>query len=410
MIIERMICMANKTAAGLVKHMKKCLRDGWGYVYGTIGQTCTERLLDQCAERYPANNLAGGAMRQAGEKWLGKKVADCSGIVKAYLMSEYTGGPITYSAEVDTAVHYNAAKEKGPISTMPDIPGILVYMPGHVGVYVGDGEVIESAGTLYGVKKSTVEKSYISGPWTHWYKCPGITYDSAAEEPEMEQKPEEEVPDAPAEITVGSVVKIKAGATYTNGVKVPDSVTGKTYTVQQVNGKKALLKEIVSWVETKYLMAASGSEEPSEEKPATEDVDVTYRVRAGGKWYPAVKNLSDFAGKVGVAITDVAMKVSKGSIKYRVHVKGGAWMSWVTAYDINDKENGFAGVGEEIDAIQVYYYTPNSVRPYKCAKYRVAPVKKGYYSWQYDTEKDDKHDGYAGKYGRSIDRFQIVIE
>lgn len=409
MIIERMICMANKTAAGLVKHMKKCLQDGWGYVYGTIGQTCTERLLDQCAERYPANNLAGGAMRQAGEKWLGKKVADCSGIVKAYLMSEYTGGPIKYSAEIDSSVHYSKAKEKGPIGTMPDIPGILVYMPSHVGVYVGNGEVIESAGTLYGVKQSTVEKSYISGPWTHWYKCPGIAYDGS-EEPETEQKPAEEKPAAPAEITVGSAVKIKAGATYTNGVKVPDSVTGKTYTVQQVNGEKALLKEIVSWVGTKYLTAASGNTEPSEEKPATEDVDVTYRVRAGGKWYPAVKNLSDFAGKVGVAITDVAMKVSKGSIKYRVHVKGDGWLSWVTGYDINDKKNGYAGVGEEIDAIQVYYYTPDSIRPYKRAKYRVSPVKDDYYGWQYDTETTGAQDGYAGAFGQAIDRLQIVIE
>ena len=397
--------MANKTAAGLVKHMKKCLQDGWGYVYGAIGQTCTERLLDQCAERYPANNLAGGAMRQAGEKWLGKKVADCSGIVKAYLMSEYTGGPITYNAEVDTAVHYNAAKEKGPIGTMPDIPGILVYMPGHVGVYVGDGEVIESAGTLYGVKKSTVEKSYISGPWTHWYKCPGIAYDGS-EEPETEQKPAEEKPAAPAEITVGSAVKIKAGATYTNGVKVPDSVTGKTYTVQQVNGEKALLKEIVSWVETKYLTAASGS---AEEKPATEDVDVTYRVRAGGKWYPAVKNLSDFAGKVGVAITDVAIKVSQGKIKYRVHLLDGSWLPYVTGYNISDAANGYAGTGKPIDAIEVYYYTPDGVA-IKKAKYRVSPLKRNYWSWQYDNEKDDSQDGYAGKYGQSIDRFQIVIE
>ena len=393
--------MANKTAAGLVKHMKKCLQDGWGYVYGAIGQTCTERLLDQCAERYPANNLAGGAMRQAGEKWLKKKVADCSGIVKAYLMSEYTGGPITYNAEVDTAVHYNAAKEKGPIGTMPDIPGVLVYMPGHVGVYVGDGEVIESAGTLYGVKKSTVEKSYISGPWTHWYKCPGITYDES-EEPETEEKK----PAAPTEIKVGSAVKIKAGATYTNGVKVPDSVTGKTYTVQQVNGEKALLKEIVSWVETKYLTAASGS---AEEKPATEDVDVTYRVRAGGKWYPAVKNLSDFAGKVGVAITDVAIKVSQGKIKYRVHLLDGSWLPYVTGYNISDAANGYAGTGKPIDAIEVYYYTPDGVA-IKKAKYRVSPLKRNYWSWQYDNEKDDSQDGYAGKYGQSIDRFQIVIE
>lgn len=121
--------MANKTAAGLVKHMKKCLQDGWGYVYGAIGQTCTERLLDQCAERYPANNLAGGAMRQAGEKWLGKKVADCSGIVKAYLMSEYTGGPLHTTPKWISAVHYNACQKKRGPWHMPDIPGILVYMP-----------------------------------------------------------------------------------------------------------------------------------------------------------------------------------------------------------------------------------------------------------------------------------------
>ena len=235
-----------------------------------------------------------------------------------------------------------------------------------------------------------------------------ITYDSAAEEPETEQKPEE-VPDTPAEIAVGSTVKIKAGATYTNGVKVPDSVTGKTYTIQQVNGKKALLKEIVSWVETKYLTAASGSAEPSEEKPATEDVDVTYRVRAGGKWYPAVKNLSGLAGKVGVVITDVAIRASQGKIKYRVHLLDGSWLPYVTGYNISDAANGYAGTGKPIDAIEVYYYTPDGMA-IKKAKYRVSPLKGNYWSWQYDNEKDDSQDGYAGSFGQQLDRFQIVIE
>lgn len=41
--------MATKTAEGLVKHVKQCLEDEWGYVYGALGQTCTESLLDQCA-------------------------------------------------------------------------------------------------------------------------------------------------------------------------------------------------------------------------------------------------------------------------------------------------------------------------------------------------------------------------
>lgn len=140
-------------------------------------------------------------------------------------------------------------------------------------------------------------------------------------------------------------------------------------------------------------------------------VTATYRVRTDKNgWLPEVINLNDYAGLRGQAITDVAIKVSKGSVKYRVHVKGDGWLSWVTGYDINDKKKGYAGNGKAIDAIQVYYYTPDSIRPYKRAKYRVAPVKKRYYSWQYDAEKDDKQDGYAGKYGQSIDRLQVEIE
>lgn len=402
--------MAAKTAAGLVKHVKQCLEDEWGYVYGALGQTCTESLLDQCARMYPANNLAGGPMREAGEKWLGRKVADCSGMIKAYLMSDYTGGPIEYDAEIDVSVHYNKAKEKGSINTMPDTPGIIVYMPGHVGVYIGNGEVIESAGTLYGVKKSTVKKSYVSGAWTNWYKCPGIEYSGEIEQPDEGDKPgTEEKPVAPVGIKVGSTVKIKAGAVYTNGVKVPDGVIGKAYTVQKMDGSKALLKEIVSWVETKYLTAVSDDTNTNEEKPVAAKVDVEYRVRAGGTWYPAVKNLEDYAGKIGVAITDVVIKVSQGKVKYRVHVKGGEWLPYVTGYNINDAANGYAGTGKPIDAIEVYYYTPDGVSTKK-AKYHVSPIKGNYWPWQYDNEKVNGQDGYAGSFGKEIDRFQIKIE
>ena len=84
-----------------------------------------------------------------------------------------------------------------------------------------------------------------------------------------DSKPDtEEKPVAPAGIKVGSTVKIKAGAVYTNSVKVPDSVIGKAYTVQKMDGSKALLEEIVSWVETKYLTVVSENTENPENKPA----------------------------------------------------------------------------------------------------------------------------------------------
>lgn len=140
--------------------------------------------------------------------------------------------------------------------------------------------------------------------------------------------------------------------------------------------------------------------------------DVTYRVRAGGKWYSAVKNLEDFAGVVGKAITDVAIKVSKGSVKYRVHIKGGSWLPYVTGYNINDSANGYAGDGKPIDAVEVYYTTPSDVvksQGYFRAKYHVSPLNSGYYSYQYDNEKTNGQDGYAGSFGKSIDRLQITL-
>ena len=111
---------------------------------------------------------------------------------------------------------------------------------------------------------------------------------------------------------------------------------------------------------------------------------------------PEVKNLTDYAGLTGKAITDVAIRVTKGSVRYRVHVKGKGWLPYVTGYNLKDAVNGYAGNGQVIDAIEVYYYTPDGIKPVKKAKYRVAPCGRGYYPWQYDNETKKGQDGYAG--------------
>lgn len=139
---------------------------------------------------------------------------------------------------------------------------------------------------------------------------------------------------------------------------------------------------------------------------------VTYRVRSGGKWLSPVSDLSDYAGVTGKAITDIAIKVSEGAVRYRVHVKGSGWLPYVTGYDIADDENGYAGDGKAIDAVEVFYKTPDAVRRkfgYLKAKYRVAPVGNYYYAWQYDDETTSGQDGYAGSFDREIDWFQLVL-
>lgn len=139
---------------------------------------------------------------------------------------------------------------------------------------------------------------------------------------------------------------------------------------------------------------------------SSSSVNVYYRVKTQKHgWLAEVKNLNDYAGWENSSITDIAIKVDRGSVKYRVHVKGGNWLPFVTGYNINDFNNGFAGNGRVIDAIEVYYSTPSNIRPYKKAKYRV-----NNYPWQYDNEKTNGQDGYAGALGVAITKFQITIE
>lgn len=144
-----------------------------------------------------------------------------------------------------------------------------------------------------------------------------------------------------------------------------------------------------------------------ENTPSNSNVNVFYRVKIQKYgWLSEVKNLEDYAGWKNSPITGLAIKVDKGSIKYRVHLKGKGWLGYVTGYNINDIKNGYAGTGKNIiDAIEVYYYTPDNIRPYKKAKYKV-----NNYSWQYDNEKTNGQDGYAGKFGISATKFQIIIE
>ena len=67
---------------------------------------------------------------------------------------------------------YYSATESGPIDTMPDIPGLAVWHDGHIGVYIGGGQVIEAMGTKYGVVKTELA----GRGWTHWLRIPYINY------------------------------------------------------------------------------------------------------------------------------------------------------------------------------------------------------------------------------------------
>lgn len=60
----------------------------------------------------------------------------------------------------------------GTIDSIPEIPGIAVRYDGHVGVYIGNGKVVEERGFNYGCVMTDLK----GRGWLNWYKIPTINY------------------------------------------------------------------------------------------------------------------------------------------------------------------------------------------------------------------------------------------
>ena len=164
-----------KNAADLVTYVTNAWNSGWGYVWGTYGQVLTPELLQYKLTQYPDG--VGKYAAFIRTNWLGRHTADCVGLIKGY------GWLSTDTMTIDYGTHgmpdiganemfYNATR-RGGIDTMPDTPGLAVWKAGHIGVYIGNGEVVEAMGTKYGVVKTQLE----GRGWTHWLEVPGIEYE-----------------------------------------------------------------------------------------------------------------------------------------------------------------------------------------------------------------------------------------
>jgi peptidoglycan hydrolase-like protein with peptidoglycan-binding domain len=104
-----------------------------------------------------------------------RKCCDCVGLIKGYYWAKDDGTQVYgLDGRLDKGADgmFSVAKVKGKISTLPEIPGLLLYSPGHVGVYVGGGYTVEARGFNYGVVKTKVSQR----SWSYWYQCPYIDY------------------------------------------------------------------------------------------------------------------------------------------------------------------------------------------------------------------------------------------
>lgn len=212
---------------------------------------------------------------------------------------------------------------------------------------------------------------------------------------------------------VGLIISANGNGTYTT---IEGNTGGSAYGECAVRTRYAY--QISCAGRPKYGVGSSNAttktNTSSSAKTSSNKPNITYRVRTNEDgWLPAVKNLEDYAGVENHAITDVAIKVDKGSVWYQVHVKGGGWLGKITGYDIKNSATGYAGNGKPIDAIRVYYTTPSDIKKSGktyCAKYKVSPTNtSAYYDWQIDNSTSNGMDGYAGSFGVKLDKLFVTL-
>ena len=171
----------SKNNLGLVEHCKKALDENWGYGLGTIGRVMTEDILREISTRL---NLSSDFVNYIKNNYMGKRTVDCASLIKSYLW--WDDGNVKYDSSIDISADtmFYIAKVKGSIDTIPEIPGLIVYKKGHVGVYIGNGKVIEARGTKYGV----VETDLNDRGWTDWFKSTFVEYAEVEKELNWKQQ------------------------------------------------------------------------------------------------------------------------------------------------------------------------------------------------------------------------------
>ena len=169
-----------KNNLGLVQWAIQAHEAGWGYIYGTYGNVLTENLLQDRAAVFGSE--VTDYMDFIRQNWIGKRTADCVGLIKGYGWYDAESGEIKVGSngmmDVGANAMFSNATMKGTIDTIPEVPGLAVWVDGHIGIYIGNGEVIEAMNTLRGVTRTQLA----GREWTHWLQIPYISYVENMEE------------------------------------------------------------------------------------------------------------------------------------------------------------------------------------------------------------------------------------
>lgn len=149
-----------KTGKALAEYAIK--KKGTPYFYGSKMTKLTESFMSAMHRSYP-NVVTSNYMAKARSKHqVGKVNVDCSGLIGAYR-----------GIQIGSAQLYSSAKKRMPISDVNHFAvGTVLWKPGHVGVYIGNGKCVEAKGIDYG----TIESRVSDTNWRYGLTFSDMTY------------------------------------------------------------------------------------------------------------------------------------------------------------------------------------------------------------------------------------------
>lgn len=223
--------MADFTNKGLVDHAKKMLGLPTSYMWGTLARKIDAGTIDWCKRTYP--DMYNASRVAYLKDQIGKRYGcDCVGLIKSYYFGGVGSPKYRADRDYNTNAIFSASAKKGPLSTLPEVPGTCLYMRGHVGIYIGEGWCIECTLGNYG---DGVVRTKVAGRgWTNWFQCPFVEYPQDTSGDASAAKPA-------VVLDKGDQVKIKYGARTYEGSGLASFVFGLVYDVIEVKGDRVVI-------------------------------------------------------------------------------------------------------------------------------------------------------------------------
>ena len=202
-------------ASVFISWLLYCLENSWGYIWGKCGILWTQARQNALVAKYNSDpdkysDYKMGALY--GARWIGHYVADCANLLRWCAKKSgddgvHSGSNLIWQCDLSAkgALHNGQRTDGGELK-----PGTFVFTGesydkhGHVGCYIGNGEVVEDEGTKKGVIKSKITDKTSTGAdrWAWWGERKGMDFDVNEGEyilpAEDAEKPGETAPSAPS--------------------------------------------------------------------------------------------------------------------------------------------------------------------------------------------------------------------